>query len=343
MPIRFGSKRSNVPIADLQACINSLTVPTTLELGPGTYYGAGGPGAPLTPLTIPSTSFCTNIVGDAEFATTIASPILCQVSRIAFSRMHINPIGGDYGLKVYNGGSPFLSRVSLRDIVIGAVDKNAAIAGNGPRDGVILDGAGVFLAEKAVIAFNRRHGLVADSTGFEPNTTLKFDMCSFVQNGFGPNETEVGSGSGAQTGGYGINLQGPCSIAEFNGGNSEGNHFRELNAASMNSLRLRDFDFETSEVMADQVICGACNPIIVDNCNFITAQKVGGDPGFPGPKATRAMNFASCQGVNIKPNRYSGWTSVGIIRLDENCYNCWVDPMQLSFEGGGCWVEDYSR
>jgi hypothetical protein len=289
----------------------------TILLRNGTYYGASGSSSPLDPLVI--SSFVT-LIGEARDGVVIASPISIQGINNGLRRMHVNPIGADYGVKIYNGGA-FLARNWMDHVWIGGNDQGSAAAGNAPRDGLVLDGAGVFLAQRVTMAFNRRHGLSADQTGAQPNTTLKFDTCSFVANGFGPTEVT----------GNGIDLQASLSIAEFDGGNSEGNKFAEFNASNMNNIRLRDFDFETSEVMAAQALFGGCNPILVDNCNFFTASG----------KATRALSFATCVGVRVLPNRYSGWTNVGIVRLDENCTNCWVDPMQINT--GNCWVEDYSR
>lgn len=319
------------PGKPVQAVLDAMPAGGELLLGPGTYYA--DPGSPSTPLVIDSGNYQLEINGQGEESSLFGCPIDVQSGKISFRRIGVRADTFAYGIKVYNGGSPFISRCSFREVWIGASSKAAAVSGLGPRDGLILDGAGVLLAEKTTIAFNRRHGLVADSTGVEPNTTLKFDMCSFVQNGYGSGETE----------GWGINLKQSLTIAEFNGGNSEGNKFLELRAEGLNNLRLRDFDFETASdadrglsapelaAVLGQVSFVTCNPILVDNCNFLRGA------GSTTPRAVIGQSVVGCVGRN---NRFPGYTNMGVVRMDESSSRCdWNNNVLLN----GCWIEDYSK
>lgn len=299
-----------------------------LELPRGTYYA--DPGSPSTPLTIGNNAYGLKILGEREDDTIIKSPVLIATGKIGLERLRVSPDGTDYGVKIYNGGSPFLARNWMREVWIGAVDRASAMAGLGPRDGLILDGAGVFLAEKSGCSFCRRHGLVADSTGFEPNTTLKFDMCSFVQNGHGP----------AETVGYGIYLLGSLLLAEFNGGNSEGNKYSELFADSMNCLRVRDFDFEPGSLMAsgvtDSVTVNGCRPVMFDNCNFEIL------PGAPA-SLVRALGIAGSNSITLKGNKFNNWgataTTRNPIRIGSTCT---ISEATGNLLSAACVLEDYS-
>lgn len=305
------------PGTSLQPIVNAMTSGGTIALASGTFYADTA--SPTTPLSIAAAQYGLQIVGQADDYSTIGSPVLITSGKIGLQRLRVNPTATDYGVKIFLAGS-FLARCWMREVIIGAVTKASAQAGNGPKDGLILDGAGLFLAEKATFAFCRRHGLVVDSTDVEPNTTLKFDMCSFVQNGFGPSETV----------GYGIHVQGSAGIVEFNGGNSEGNKYGEALCQNMNSLRFRDFDFETSEVMENQISILSSRPAVVDNCNFVTGAS----------KATRGVIVQSSNQVFLVNNKFEGWTAVGVVRIDEASTEC--DSHQNNIPSG-CWIEDYSR
>jgi hypothetical protein len=186
----------------------------------------------------------------------------------------------------------------------------------------------VFLAEQLTCAFNTQHGLLVDSTqAAAPNTTLKFDCCSFVQNGSGGT-------------GYGAKLMAALTTAEFVGGNIEGNVTGEFYAESSNNVALRGVDFETLSThptdalrgtMLAQVRVTACNQVTIDGCNFLVDAN---------GEATYAVLGQTMAGLIVKNNRFSGWSSVGVVRIDENSTRCHVAGNVIP---SGCWIEDYSR
>lgn len=296
------------PIVDAIAAAGSAGV---IELPAGTYYA--DPASPSTPLTIPSAAFGMSIVGTSAQVVFIGSPILIETGRVRLAEVHIDPpAGAAYGVKVYNGGSPFISRCTFDRIIIGDLQQ---VRANGPTKGLHLDGAGIIQASNCTFAFCSGDGLYVDSTGTEPNTALQFDMCSFVGNG-----------------GYGIRLLGSCSIAEFRGGNSEQNTSGELKAESMNNLILNGFDFEsTSLAITHQCEINSCRPVTIRGCNFVKASP-GSVSGYP-------IIMSSCQLVTIEDNAIAAFPSQGIIRMDVNCglvriANNWADETS--------WLEDYS-
>ena len=299
-----------VPVGDdLQDVIDTFSGGAhVIQLGRGDYYGDSG--SPSTPITIPNTAGNVQIKGLGVDDTTILSPILCETGRFGLVDVAVKPDGTAYGVKIFKSGS-FTSRCYFERAWIGA---SSSGAGDGPVLGLVLDGAGVLLASNLTIAFCTSHGLLVDSTAAEPNTTLKFDMCSFVQNE-----------------GYGIRLLNACSIAEFNGGNSEGNVSGEAYAESVNNVRFRDFDFESfTETFDQQVHLVSCNPVLFDNCSFSAT----------GANVTRAVLGQSVGGCHMFSNRFAGWTDVGIIRMDSASSLCHIHDNIIS---DGCWVEDYSR
>lgn len=305
------------PANGLQPIVNAIAAAASggvIDLGDGTYYA--DPANPATPLTIPAGAYNLRVRGKTAQGTIVGSPILCQAGKLGLSDMHIDPPAGSaYGLKIYNGGSPFLARHMLERIIVG---DRAQVAANGPTNGLHIDGAGIIQATECTFAFCAQNGLLADSTGAEPNTTLQFDMCSFVGN---PQ--------------YGIKLLGSCGLAEFRGGNSEQNGsagaaYGELYCDSMNNAHFTCFDFETNQVIDNACTVTTCNPVVFDDCSWTTG--VG--------KATRALIAQSSAGVSVRNPRMAGWTNVGVIRFDENCTGC---AIHLPLPSSGCWVEDYSR
>lgn len=296
---------------NLQPIIDGLSAGShVLHLGSGTYYGDSS--SPSTPITIASTKGNVQFKGLGPDYTLIKSPILSETARLGLIDLCVRPDGTTYGVKIFKSGS-FLADCYMHRVFIGASSNGA---GDGPVTGLVLDGAGLFLAEQVVVAFCESHGLVVDSTAAEPNTTLKFDMCSFVQNG------TAGSG-------YGIRILGSCSIAEFNGGNSEGNKSGEAYCESVNNIRFRDFDFESTETFDYVVHLITSNPVVIDNCNFFSdGSQVG------------AVLAQSCVGVHAFSNRFDGWSNAGIIRFDATSSKCHAhDNIMLN----DCYTEDYSR
>ena len=287
----------------------------------GIYYA--DPDDPSVPLTMPGG---VEILGAGRTATIIGSPVLISGAGGGLEDVWVRPDGTAYGIRIYNGGA-FVARCFFRRVLVGATFKGA---GDGPVDGVQLDGAGVLLAEHLTCAFCTGYGLIADSTGAEPNTTLKFDVCSFVQNG-----TLNGGGPGVNTGG-GVRLLQSMTAAEFNGGNIEDNAVNDFYAENAALLSLLGVDFEhsvTHFTLTNVAEFQNCNTIAIEGCNFL---KTGG--------ATRAYSIQGCNGVSIgmgRPNRYEGWGAVGVGRIGETSRNVARGADHI-FNGAG-WIEDYSR
>jgi hypothetical protein len=297
------------PADGVQPMIDALGGAGTVMLPKGTFYG--NPNAPLTPINVPGG---VEIIGAGMAATVLGSPVLVNASQAGLGNLAVRPNGTAYGIRIYNGGSPFISRCFMRRVLTGASFKGA---GDGPVDGIQLDGAGVLLMEHVTCAFCTGHGLIADSTGFEPNTTILGDCCSFVQNGL-----------------YGARLLQSLTLAEFNGGNMEDNQSGELYAENAAGISLLGVDFERGalalSLTAAVVEMQNCNTIEIDRCNFLRVSN-----------ATRAWNLAGCNGIKIGVNRFEGWGAVGVWRIAESSRNADVGAGHI-FNGSG-WTEDYSR
>jgi len=288
--------------------------------GGGTYYG--DPDDPSVPLTLPGGI---EIAGAGQTATIIGSPVLMAGSSGGIEDLSVRPDGTAYGIRIFSSGV-FLARCFMRRLFVGASSHGA---GDGPVNGIELDGAGVLLAEQVTAAFCTGHGLLADSTvALMPNTTLKFDCCSFVKNGL-----------------YGVKLMQSLLLAEFCGGNMENNtdpgavglpNGGELYAENAAGIFLQGVDFERGDAMdAPGTINHAvevenCNTIAIERCNFV---KTG--------NATRAFLLGGCNGASIRGNRFEGWGASGVCRISETCTNVHVGPNHIH-DGSG-WIEDYSR
>jgi hypothetical protein len=305
---------------DLQAIVNAMTDGGTVYLGKGTFYGDSG--TPSTPLTIPSTAYGIRILGRSEDESIIASPILIETGKTGLENLRVGPSGTDYGVKIYNGASS-IALCWMKGVTIGAVDLATAVAGNAPKDGLILDGAEVFLAERCTFNFNRRHGVLVDSTAADPNVSARFVNCIFYQNGRHAAET-IGSGA------Y---LKAVSGRVEFDGGHSEGNDYRELYAEYTNNLVLRGFGLDTSEVMDHQVETNQCTLVTVDGCYFLTAAS----------KATRAFIAIGCYGVDFSNNRIAGYGHVGVARFDWGCNRVHAHGTYIDGTTGNGWLEHQSR
>jgi hypothetical protein len=285
-----------------------------IDLGSGTYYS--DPASPTTPLVVPGGVY---FHGHGPDATIIGSPILVTGAHTGFEDLCARAPGAAYGIKIFSSGS-FLSRCFFRRVTVGASYHGA---GDGPVDGIQFDGAGVLLAQQLTAAFCTGNGLLADSTVANfPNTTLKFDTCSFVKNGL-----------------YGVSLAQSLTIAEFQGGNMENNGSGELLASSAAGVSLLDVDFERGDSqdpppsINNVVEMQNCNMVSINGCNFV---KTSG--------ATRAFLLAGCSGGGIgsgSPNRFEGWGAVGVGRISETCRNIHRGVNHI-FNGSG-WLEDYSR
>lgn len=301
-----------IPVGtSLQGVINGLVAGShILQLGSGDYYGDNG--SPTTPLTIPSTIGNLQIRGLGPDYTLIKSPILSEASRFGLMDLGVRPNSTTYGVKIFKSGS-FTARCFLHRVNIGA---SSSGAGDGPATGLILDGAGLLLAEQLSCAFCTSDGVLADSTASEPNTTLKFDMCSFVGNG-----------------GYGVRLENSLSVAEFNGGNMEQNVSGEFKATNLNSVYIHGVDFEVTQSYSNTVEVNTCNPCSIKDCNFV---RVSGT-------ATRAININGGAGHTVEGNRISGWGEVGVVRISNTTVNCRVGINIINNDIGYGWIEDYSR
>lgn len=316
------------PADGLQPLVDAIAASASggaISLENGTYYA--DPANPATPLTIPAAAYDMLISGTSAQGVVIGSPILVQAGKLRLADMHIDPPAGSaYGIKIYNGGSPFLSRCVFDRIIVG--DRTQFYT-NGPTNGLQIDGAGIMQCNNCTFAFCAGNGLLVDSTGVEPNTTLQFDMCSFVGNGQ-----------------HGIKLSGSCSIAEFRGGNSEQNgragtvgvpsDWCELYAENMNNLIFTGFDFESTNsggtILKNAVNIQSCRPVRFDGCNFLTPSANVSD---------RAILLQSTGGPSFTGNFFSGHSAIGIVRFDPSCSGVVFDKDNIL--PSDCWIEDYSR
>jgi hypothetical protein len=265
-----------------------------------------------------------SVIGESKAGTIINGSILMQGSANKLQTFTIRGNGQPYGLRVYNGGNPFISRNFLQDLFIGG---SYATSGDGPVDGIQLDGAGVFLAQEVTCAFCTGNGLLVDSTGLQPNTTLKFDVCTFNLNQL-----------------YGVKLLQSLDLCEFNGGNMEDNGAGEAYCESAAGLFFRGVDFERGGASPFDPTPGVDPPSIahvleMENCNSIAIE---GCHFTKTAAATRAFYLAGCNAAVVGENRFQGWGANGVFRIAENSANIHIRPTNHIFDGGG-WIEDYSR
>jgi len=303
--------------ANLQTLIDGVGAGATIFLNKGSFYGAGGSGTPSTALTITSSHYNLKIIGMGMDYSIIKSPILVEAGRTGFTDLAVRPSGTSYGVRIYKV-TAFTSRCHMQRVWIGA---SSLGAGDGPADGLQLDGAGIFHADHCLFAFNTSDGTLIDSTSTEPNTTCLFTMCSWVQNGD-----------------YGLKALASMSNLDVVGGNIEGNNQNsgsgEVYCESVTNASFRGVDFEPSQTMTNTVEFQNCNPTLIEGCNFSVTAGTN----------TRAILIQGGLGHQIWNNRFEGWDNKGVIRLSTNTNNNWVGPNVFIDGGGGTgWVEDQSK
>lgn len=297
----------------LQEAVDALSADGgTIVLGGGVYYA--DPTSPSTELNVTKP---VRFLGAGRSATDIASPVLVGSGGVGFEYLYVRPSGAAYGVKIYDGVN-FLSRCWFKQVFIGGTDYNS---NDGPTIGLHLDGAGVLHADQLTVAFCGSHGLLADSTGAEPNTTLICTGCTFNLNR-----------------GYGVRILTSMTLAEFRGGNMECNDSGEFIADGVTLIHLLGVDFERG-TLADHTVPAISNLVelqnnfapVIDRCNFVSNNS----------KSTRAILASGCASGHLGTNRYEGYGAVGVVRIGETCTN-WTRGAQRIHSGGG-WIEDYSR
>jgi hypothetical protein len=296
----------------LQPMVDNLGVNgVRLKLGEGLFLAVDGSAS--TPLVVPGG---VTITGDGAASTTIGCPVLITGSQTGLESLWVRPPSTAYGVRIYNGGSPFIARCFFDHVFVGASFKGA---GDGPIDGIQLDGAGVIEADHLTVAACTGHGLLFDSTGLEPNTTFKGNVCSFVKNG-----------------GFGVRILQSCTLAEFSGGNMENNDAGELYAENVTGVRLLGVDYERGDPL--QPPATVTNVIEMQNCNQI---EIIGCNMLKTGNATRSFFLAGCNGGIVEGNRFTGWGANGVARISESSRNFRRGVNHIA-DGSG-WFEDYSR
>jgi hypothetical protein len=299
----------------LQAVHDSLPASGgTIAIGDATYYA--NPLNPSTPLVITKPI---EIFGMGGSISGIGSPILNASSSVGFSKLFMRPPGAAYAMRIYNGGT-FTPRCWFNHVFVGASFNGA---GDGPVDGIQLDAAGVLLAEQLTVAFCTGQGLLVDSTGAEGNTTLKFDMCSFVQNAL-----------------YGVKITTSCTVAEFNGGNMESNGSivlgvpvgGEFYAENCGVVAILGVDFER-----DPTDVAINNIVEFENVNSV---RIIGNNFLKG-SAVHGFLMAGCASGRYEENRFEGWGAAGVCRVAETSQN--ISQGVNHLVNVGSWIENYSR
>jgi len=306
----------------LQAAVDSLGPNGgVIDLPSGTSVAVDG--SYSTPLVLPGGVW---LRGRGRTTSIIGSPILQVGSSCGYIDLAIRPPNVAYGLRIFNSGN-FLARTFFRNVNVGASFANA---GDGPVDGIQLDGAGVLMGDELTCAFCTGYGLLVDSTASVPNTTLDFQTCSFVQNGL-----------------HGVHLTNSLTLARFKGGNMEDNGLlmsgttaREFFCENSSCVELEGVDFERSNVVnltvptADEMVeFQNTNAVSIIGCNFVMGNS----------KATRSWIAQGCTALSYgKGNRYEGFGAVGVLRVSETCTNV-VNLGGNHIVSGGGWLEDYSR
>jgi hypothetical protein len=304
-----------VPSMGLQAQVNALGANGgTVEIGDGLFYAVTN--SPATALIIPGG---VTILGQGMGASIIGSPIVMNGSQSGLVHLTARAPSATVGVRIYNGGSPFIARCFFDHVFVGASFKDA---GDGPVNGIELDGTGVLMAEQLTCAFCTGHGLLADSTGLEPNTTLLGDCCSFVQNG-----------------GFGVRLLQSLTIAKFTGGNMESNGSGELYAENAGVISLDGVDFERGPYGNPPVSPPSINNMMeMQNCNSI---RLVGNNWVKTSSATRSWLLQGCSSIEYEGNRFEGFGAAGVLRISESCTG--VRRGVNHIVGSAGWIEDYSR
>jgi hypothetical protein len=290
------------PANGLQPIVNAFGVNGgTLKLPKGTFYA--DPANPLTPLSMPNDGV--EIVGLMQ-QTIIGSPVLWSAGDLRLKDLTVRPIGGAYGVKLYkphSGATQYgVPRCNLENVWIGAVDAGSRDAGQGPANGLWLDGAILLIVDRCTFAFNSLSGVFMDTTDTPGTNENRFRGCTMNLNSR-----------------FGVEVVGSAvEGVRIHGGNMEDNSLGAVLATSCNQIDLEEIDFELnlSDIpgqINDIIAINSSGPSSIIRCNF----------NVTGGAALRAWTMATSTKGIVRGNSHNGFptfTPVGI--FDPNCSGC---------------------
>lgn len=304
---------------NLQGIVNSLTAAGggDIWLGPGTYGGD---------LTIASDNMTLHGVG--YNATTLTGSVTVATNgAVNVNDLTIRATGKSYGIKFYKSGQG-VARCSMRNVYVGA---SASGAGDGPTDGIYLDGAILCTFDHVTSAFNTGNGLYIDTSNATYSSNVNtFRDCSFNGNG---------TGGG---GGYGVKItKGSDGVAgimlvKIEGGNIEDNVTGDVTADQSTFIILRGIDFETnqSHVGGSIVTYTGNQPCIIEDCNFVAGAAA---------TITRFFIMTNCAMGVVQRCRVSGagtWSAGAIGVFSEGCIQCTAVDNILNAAGPGRFISN---
>lgn len=253
------------------------------------------------------------LCGDGE-GTEILGKVTVIATRTNIHNLCIRGVGKPYALrfqrKQFAAGAGNIPRNTVRNLVIGASFQGA---GDGPVNGVEIDGSWLNTFECVTSAFCTGHGWVIDSTTEEPSTTHTFIECSATLNAL--NGWEIRQ---SLTGG------------KWLGGSAEGNGYgapttsHEINMASVISCSFKGVHIEsTTALTLAQVFMSNCSAITFEGNTF--AQKLDDMTHLP-IGVPRWLEGASCNKCRVHNNLVNNWGGGRGVQFDERgygneCYN----------------------
>jgi len=234
------------------------------------------------------------LCGDGE-GTEVLGKVTTFAQRTSIHDMAIRGAGRPYALRLKRNpalGFANMPRNLISNLVIGATFQGA---GDGPENGVEIDGTWLTTFRHVTSAFCLGHGWLVDSTdSLYPNTTLGFECCSAVAN--------------AKNGWY---VRQSLTCGHWIRGSVEQNGYadpalyHEMQLESVIDCTIEQVDFESSVAFTTSAFAlSTCNIGEIKNCNFVQSLSGGVPLGIP-----RWLEGASCNGWhahNIRVENYPG-------------------------------------
>jgi hypothetical protein len=264
----------------------------------------------------------TQIVGDGD-GSRIHGKILCKAGYCTFDNFWAMGTGQHYGIRLsqgeFGGAVPTagVPRVQMNRVRIGATFEGA---GDGPFNGLELDGAIVCDFRKCVFSFGTGSGVYITTTGGAGGWSTNvnhFRGCAMNGN----------SRYGAEIIGGGV--MGPS----FMGGNIESNGLGAFTASTVTGLQIRGVDFENgvAHTVATLIaIQGNCNPFVIHDCNITL--------GDGQSVTSRGILVSGSNQGSIRRNRFSGFNpgrTVPIVTVGADCANVIYEPGGMFDSAGG--------
>jgi hypothetical protein len=242
------------------------------------------------------------LCGDGE-GTEVLGRVTVYAGQTKIHNMTIRGAGKQYALRLMrNPAAGFynMPRNSMSNLVIGASYQGA---GDGPVNGVEIDGTWITDFSHVTSAFCTENGWLIDSTNaLYPNTTLGFTDCSAVGNAI-----------------CGWDVRQSLTCGHWLRGNVEQNGYggtpannNEMRFASVINITLEQLDFESNQALSDAIFISNCTVGEVKNCNFVQAKS--GD--LPGP-IPRFLNGASSSHWHVHHCRVENYPAGRNAQFDE--------------------------